>query len=183
MGKLSFQEASDLIGKWLSISAAICGGVIWLNTYVQSKRGELTERQRQSIEFFREYNNSDSLKLRQDFFDVKTSIHREVDPLTNVLSGDLDAALEKGRTLLQKSATRIILAQGKGFEMRRLVELFDQSSTCVEIGVCDRDVTYRFLGADAYEIRYLLGDFITQVRRTRQHFGEGLDKLADEPKE
>lgn len=180
---LSFKDTSDLIGKWVTILAALAGGAVWLNTYVESRHSELSDRQKQSVEFFREYNKPDALKLRRDFFELKIAVHREVDPLTDKLVGDINAAMAKGQKLTWSTTTRLILSENKGFEMRRLVEIFDQASACVDIGVCDKDVTYRFLGGDAYEVRYLLTDFIAQVRTTRPGFGKGIDTLAYAPKD
>lgn len=183
MTNLSFKDMSDLIGRWITILAALGGGAVWLNTYIQSKRGEITDRQKQSIEFFRQYNQPDALKLRQDFFELKVAVHKEVDPINNKLTGDASAAIAKGQDLLWSTASKFILSENKGFEMRRLIEIFDQASACVDIGVCDKDVTYRFFGGDAYEVRYLLTDFITQVRTTRPGFGKGIDTLAYAPKD
>ncbi|MER9631012.1 hypothetical protein [Mesorhizobium sp. M0296] len=59
-----------------------------------------------------------------------------------------------------------------------MIELFDQIPACVDINVCDKQVVYRFFNAEAYDIRYVLMDFINQVKRTRPDFGSGIEALS-----
>lgn len=183
MAALEFKDISDLIAKWISILAAILGGFIWLNTYVDSKRDEISGRQQESIKFFREYNSPESLKLRQEFFDLKLVTRSEVDQKISSLRGDTNAALAQAEHLIRSTAMKIIIDQKRGFDMRRLIEMFDQVEACVDLNVCDREVIYRFFNADAYEIRYILMDFIDQIKLTRPGFGKGIDTLAYKPKD
>jgi hypothetical protein len=182
MAALKFKDVSDLVAKWISIIAAILGGFIWLNTYVVSKRNETTGRQQESIKFVREYNSPDTLKLRQDYFGVKQATHNDVDEKIASL-GSSDAALSEAERLIRSTALKITLNNNKGLEMRRLIEIFDQIAACVDINVCDKQVVYRFFNAEAYDIRYVLMDFINQVKRTRPDFGRGIEALSYKPKD
>lgn len=182
MHEFKFKDISDLIAKWISILAAIFGGFIWLDAYVDSKRDELTGRQQESMKFFREYNGPDTLTLRREYFDLKQAAHKEVDQKIASL-GSSDAALTEAEHLIRSAALKLMSAGNKGFEMRRLIEIFDQIAACVDINVCDQQVIYRFFSADAYDIRYVLMDFIGNVKRTRPDFGKGIEALSYKPKD
>ncbi|MER9631011.1 hypothetical protein [Mesorhizobium sp. M0296] len=92
--------------------------LFWLNTYVDSKRNEVTGRQQESIKFVREYNNPDTLKLRQDYFGVKHAAHSDVDEKIASL-GSSDAALAEAERLIRSTALKITLNNNNGLEMRR----------------------------------------------------------------
>lgn len=149
---MNFQAASDVAIKWISVLAAIAGGIYGLMEFTELNRKRVDERKLQTLAYARDFAG-------QDYFDIRRSVYRHFIEC----SKDCDEAT---------------LDNSQAFAF---VEFFDIVYACVDAKTCDEGLARDFFTPYANGHWHCMKDFIMKTRQaepdstTHIPFGKGLD--------
>lgn len=161
-----FDKYSRILVGWISIIASLTGGVIALNTYLQSADAERAK---------------ETLKYRERF-----DLPRYVVPIKKIeeslktRESELTRAIEKG----DEAATRYVtsLLREEKIDIDSVIDIYEEIYLCIEAKLCDREIAVRFFGKRAYEMYGPLGYYIKDVREDAgdNRYGRGLQYFFKE---
>lgn len=153
---------SNVLATWVGVMAAIVGGWIALDNYLEDSRKRVDQRAKETFELVKGYGAKDMVPVRDKVF--RYVIGR--------------------RSCANDSALSIGLSDTEVFAF---VEYFDLIVACVDAGLCDRGLAERFFAPYANVHWPVLQSEVLAIRRTEEAmkldkpFGFGLESLAKTP--
>lgn len=155
-----FDKYSRILVGWISIIASLTGGVIALNTYLQSAESERAK---------------EALKYRERFDLPRYAVPiKKIEESLKSREIELTRAIEKGN----ETATRYVtgMLREEKIDIDSVIDIYEEIFLCIEARLCNREIAVRFFGKRAYEMYGPLGYYIKDVREdTGDHrYGRGL---------
>jgi hypothetical protein len=147
------KDLSTILGTWVSISAAVFGGALALQTWREDAAKRVDQRVAYAFQFVEEFHRPDFVALRSSLLTEREAAGarlRCAEPSQNLSPNQLFS----------------------------FVEFFDRAEMCVEAGLCDKGTLVSLLGPYANASSDDLLYHVAVQRKQNRRYGNGLLWLA-----
>lgn len=158
---MTFKDVSSILGTWVSIAAAIVGGVFALDAWQQSNAKRVDERVAYSFRMAEDYHRSDIVRIRS--------------LLTQAEAGRRNPLQNAEFACSENPAEYLGLTDP---ELATLVGYFERARMCVEAGLCSEPHLRQLIGPYATNVQSALAYHISQQRRVVDNYGDGIASFS-----
>jgi hypothetical protein len=167
MPKTEHPSRSDVLSRILSYLVAITtilGIPIGLYGYYSSQQASRVDR---TFDFYKDFRSD---ILQKDF-----SLLVEQ---WNAKAADVEALLEKNDEAgLGQLVSSLLQSDEAQTALTRLILFFDETYSCVDKALCDRNAAFALLKDPANQIFYMYGSYLTTVRQHNPSYATGILKV------